>query len=180
MNAKLGLGYKTKPTFSHVSADKPGRSTHLDLEEVGRILSRLVLIQQIAEKKIRGDQFEERYDDFNLPYYVPHSWVVKELSSSIIHAKILPYLVFYQGELMPFSMAHEKHVSHLCDCLKRCLDKSTSQERTNLIFKSYTPLIFLPKFGNEVAKESLDDFIFILNKNLENEKLLPQTASFSS
>ncbi|PWI47911.1 hypothetical protein CEE45_09050 [Candidatus Heimdallarchaeota archaeon B3_Heim] len=180
MNAKLGLGYKAKPIFSHISADKPGRSSHLDLEEVGRILSRLVLIQQIAEKKIRGDQFEERFDDFNLPYYAPYSWVVKELSSRIIHAKILPYSVYYQGELMPFSTAHEKHVSHLCDCLKRCLDKSTSQERTNLIFKFYTPLIFLPKFGNEVAKESLDDFIFILNKDLENEKFLLQTERFIS
>ncbi len=72
----------------HTASDKAGRAGHLDLEEVGRIISQLTLCEVIAEGHIKPFDFQKRYDDDKLAYYVPKEQLVKMLRGKIVKRKI--------------------------------------------------------------------------------------------
>ena len=143
-NAKHGLGFKTFPLFTHTSKDKSGRAGHLDLEEVGRIISRLVLAEAILKDEFLRSHFRVLYDDDYLAYYVP-SWRTQiRLRKNLVRERILTTDVFYGGKWISFEKAHNQHVQHLCKCLKQCLNLETEAERVRHLTRTYQPLIFHP------------------------------------
>ncbi len=145
-NAKAGLGFKTIPLFVHTASDKAGRAGHLDLEEVGRIISRLTLCEAIAEEKINPFQFQRRYDDDYLPYYVLKEQIVRWLRGVIVKKHILPKKLFYLNQWLSFEVAHKYHVKLLCSCLEQCVELTDFDERVFFLRETYQPLIFHPNF----------------------------------
>ncbi|PWI48458.1 hypothetical protein CEE45_06915 [Candidatus Heimdallarchaeota archaeon B3_Heim] len=146
-NAKRGLGFHTIPLFVHTAKDNPGRAGHLDLEEVGRILSRLTLCEAIAEEQISPFSFQRRYDDDTLPYYVPKEQLIRWLRGVLVKKGIFPKKLFYNDQWMTFERAHKWHVQHLCSCLERALDYTDYTSRRMFLQSSYQPLIFIPDFA---------------------------------
>lgn len=144
-NAKAGLGFNTIPLFVHTSSDKSGRAGHLDLEEVGRILSRITLCEAIIKGKIRHYHFKKRYDDDYVPYYVPKDHLVRWLRGTIVKKEIFTRELFYYNQWMSFRAAHKQHVHHLCSCLERSLEFSNHDDRIDFLQQSYQPLIFQPE-----------------------------------
>jgi hypothetical protein len=143
-NAKHGLGFKTFPLFAHTSKDKSGRAGHLDLEEVGRIISRLVLVESIMKGEFLRSHFRVQYDDDYIPYYVP-SWRTQiRLRKNLVRDRILTTDIFYGRKWLSFEKAHNQHVQHLCNCLKECLSLETEPERVRYLTQTYQPLIFHP------------------------------------
>ncbi|MFW9855889.1 MAG: hypothetical protein ACFFFG_12575 [Candidatus Thorarchaeota archaeon] len=147
-NAKQGLGFYTIPLFVHTTPDNPGRAGHLDLEEVGRILSRLVLCKAVAQGNIQPYEFQVRYDDNYLPYYVPSENLLRRLRRDLLKKELFPWKLWYNHQWMPFSEAHKYHVNHLCSCLVQSLDYSDAMDRTKFLRKTYNPLIYRPDFSN--------------------------------
>lgn len=155
-NAKHGLGFKTFPLFTHTSKDKSGRAGHLDLEEVGRIISRLVLVEAIMKGEILRSHFRVLYDDDYLVYYVP-SWRTQiRLRKNLVRERILTTEIFYGGKWVSFEKAHNQHVQHLCKCLNQCLNLETEAERVRYLTRTYQPLIFHPRRpnSNQVLREA--------------------------
>jgi hypothetical protein len=146
-NAKIGLGFHTIPLFVHTASDKVGRAGHLDLEEVGRIISQLTLCETIAEGYIKASHFQKRYDDDKLPYYVPKEQLVRWLRGVVVKKKIFPKKMYYNNHWMTYEKAHKLHVQNLCSCLEKSLDYPDFDERVKFLRKAYRPLIFQPYFN---------------------------------
>ena len=157
-NAKAGLGFKTIPLFVHTSRDKPGRAGHLDLEEVGRIISRIVLVDAIATGRVRRHHFQEKFDDDFLPYYVPYANVVRWFRRDLVRKEIFQKELFYMGQWIPFSQAHQHHVHHLCACLEESGEIHDEGLRTEFLSTNYHPLIFLPKIASDDFKQEITIF----------------------
>ncbi len=145
-NAKKGLGFHTIPLFVHTASDKAGRAGHLDLEEVGRIISQLTLCEAIAEGHIKPFDFQKRFDDDKLPYYVPKEQLVKLLRGEIVKKKIFPKKIYYNARWLSFEVAHKSHVQNLCSCLERISEYSDPNGRIMYLREKYQPLIFQPSF----------------------------------
>lgn len=145
-NAKKGLGFHTIPLFVHTASDKAGRAGHLDLEEVGRIISQLTLSEAIAEGHVKPFEFQKRYDDDKLPYYVPKEHLVKLLRGKIVKRKIFPKKINYLNQWLSFEKAHKSHVQNLCSCLEASLEITDFDERVLTLREDYHPLIFQPNF----------------------------------
>lgn len=145
-NAKKGLGFHTIPLFVHTASDKAGRAGHLDLEEVGRIISQLTLSEVIAEGHVKPFDFQKRYDDDKLPYYVPKEHLVKLLRGKIVKRKIFPKKINYLNQWLSFEKAHKSHVQNLCSCLEASLEITDFDERVLTLREDYHPLIFQPNF----------------------------------
>ncbi len=143
-NAKAGLGFYTDPLFSHRSADKPGRAGHLDLEEVGRIISRLILTQAIATRTVHGGQFGVGQDEDEFPYYFPWDWTQRILKGDLVHQKILQQPIWYNQQWLPYVEAHKTHVNHLIKVFRTCTSYSNELERHKYLLRTYTPLIYSP------------------------------------
>ncbi len=146
-NSKLGLGYNTVPIFSHVSKDRPGLSGHLDLEETGRIITRLILAQAIVNGEINRKHFQRRFTKVNYQiYYVPWDWTIKKLRQEFVHKRIFKNIeLYYNHKWQLFPNAHRHHVTHLLECLVQCLNIPTSRERQDFLIKKYDPLIYKPR-----------------------------------
>ncbi len=145
-NAKQGLGYETIPLFVHTAKDKTGRSGHLDLEEVGRILSRLTLCEVIVSGEITPLSFQKRYDDDRLPYYVPRDSLVRWLRGVLVKKKIFQKMLFYNNQWMTFESAHKLHTKSLCLLLEDSLEYRDINNRIKFLKNEYKPLIFFPDF----------------------------------
>lgn len=143
-NAKAGLGFYTEPLFSHRSADKTGRAGHLDLEEVGRLISRLILTQAVATRTIHGGQFGVKQDEDEFYYYFPWDWTHRILRGDLVHQSILQHPVWYNRQWLPFVQAHKMHVNHLCNVFRTCHHYSNELERHKYLLHTYTPLIYSP------------------------------------
>ncbi len=146
-NAKMGLGFHTIPLFVHTTSDKAGRAGHLDLEEVGRIVSQLTLCETIAEGYIKASHFQKRYDDDKLPYYVPKEQLVRWLRGVVVKKKIFTKKMYYNNHWMAYEKAHKLHVQNLCSCLEKTLDYADFDVRVKFLRKDYRPLIFHPYFN---------------------------------
>jgi hypothetical protein len=154
-NAKAGLGFKTVPLFVHTSKDKPGRAGHLDLEEVGRIISRTVLVEAIASGQIKRYHFQEKYDDEYLPYYIPYAHMIRWFRRDLVRKKIFLKEIYYAGQWMPFSQAHQHHVQHLCSCLIKSGKITDERTRMEFLDETYRPLIFRPKMKSDHFKKEI-------------------------
>jgi hypothetical protein len=146
-NAKKGLGFDTIPLFVHTASDKAGRAGHLDLEEVGRIITQLTLCEAVAEGFISHFDFQKRYDEDKLPYYVPKEQLVKLVRGMIVKKKIFPRQIYYNDRWMSFEAAHKSHIQNLCSCLEKSLEHTDLDERSMILQKDYHPLIFQPNFN---------------------------------
>ena len=147
-NAQLGLGFHTFPLFTHTSKDKGGRSGHLDLEEVGRIISRIRLIEAILSNELRRSNFLVQYDDNYLSFYVPHWRTQIKLRKNLVQDQIFSTELYYKGKWLPFEKAHKQHVQNLCNCLKKCLSLEKAADRESYLLKKYQPLIFHPRISD--------------------------------
>lgn len=141
-NAKAGLGFYSNPLFSHISKDKPGLAAHLDLEEAGRIISRLVLAQAIATRSVHGGQFGAKQDEDNFYYYFPWDWTQQILRGKLVNQRILQQPLRYNQQWLPYSLAHRTHIDHLCEVLRTCVSYSTTKDRLKYLLCTYTPLIY--------------------------------------
>lgn len=160
-NAKAGLGFYTFPLFVHTSKDKPGRAGHLDLEEVARIISRLILVKYILNDKIKSIGFITDYDDDFLPYYVPTRKTVARLRYEVVKKKVFHTRIIYQGKWMTLSNAHKLHTQHLCWCLEESFKLQDVHERKKFLQETYQPLIYLPEFTSS-NKELFTSFRHII------------------
>ena len=153
-NAKQGFGFKTVPLFSHIAKDKPGLSGHLDLEETGRIITRLILAEAIANGEINGRHFERRLTKINYqPYFIPQDWTAKKLRFDFVHNRTLRKTeLYYANNWQPYANAHKQHVAHLQECLNKCLNINTAKERQEYLMKKYLPLIYKPRLVSQEAK----------------------------
>lgn len=162
-NAKIGFGFDTYPIFSHISEDKPGRAGHLDLEEVGRLISRIILTEYSLSGDLHFDHFNIQFDDDNLIYYAPWHQITKQLRKKLVYQKILSFPIRYNHQNLNFADAHKKHVENLYNCLHTCdwLDDST--ERISFLMKNYNPLIFSLDSLDHQAKGIFANFLTLIN-----------------
>ncbi len=139
-NAKLGMGFKTIPLFVHTAPDKKGRAGHLDLEEVSRLITRLVLVKLILKGEISDSQFEMRYDDEFIPYYTPTMQTIIKLRR-LVKEEVFLTRVLYEGRWRSLLDAHKRHVRHLCYCLHQCHKMDDEVERMKYLEQFYQPLV---------------------------------------
>lgn len=158
-NAKQGFGFNTVPLFSHITKDKPGLSGHLDLEETGRIITRLILAEAIANGEINRRHFERRLTKINYqPYFIPRDWTTKKLRFDFVHNRTLRKTkLYYANKWQSYANAHKQHVANLQECLERCLNINTAKERQKSLMKKYLPLIYKPRLVSQEAKVILDN-----------------------
>ncbi len=164
-NARIGFGFNTRPIFSHQAHDKPGRSGHLDLEEVARILSRFVVLEGIITNKLRKTDFEVSLDDNHFPYYVPYYKTLSKIRSTFVYEKLFATAIHYDNRWLPLEEAHRIHVKHLRTCLEECIQKNSEQERQVYLLKTYQPFIFHVKPLNQQVNEIQEELFYLLNYN---------------
>ncbi len=167
-NARIGFGFNTRPIFSHQTHDKPGRSGHLDLEEVARILSRFVVLEGIYNNKLGKSDFEVCLDDNNFPYYVPYYQALTKIRSTFVYKKLFATPIHYDNRWYPLQEAHRIHVRHLRTCLEECYQKNSEHARQTYLLKTYRPLIFHIKPLNRQVIEIQKEFFYLLNYNWVN------------
>jgi len=164
-NARLGFGFNTKPIFSHRAHDKPGRSGHLDLEEVARILSRFVVLEGIRTNELQKIDFEVCLDDNNFPYYIPYYRALTKIRSTFIYKKLFTTPVHYDNSWLPLEETHRIHVKHLRKCLEECNQLDSEQTRQIHLLKAYHPLIFHVKPFSQQVIDIQEELFYLLDYN---------------
>ncbi|MHA2243772.1 MAG: hypothetical protein ACXADY_02265 [Candidatus Hodarchaeales archaeon] len=164
-NARIGFGFNTKPIFSHQAHDKPGRSGHLDLEEVARILSRFVVLEGFRTHELRKIDFEVCPDDNNFPYYVPYYRALTKIRSTFIYQKLFATPIHYDNRWLPLEEAHRVHVRHLRKCLEECNHLNSEQTRQTHLLNTYQPLIFHVKPFSQQVSDIQEKLFYLMNYN---------------
>lgn len=162
-NARIGFGFNTIPIFSHRAHDKPGRSGHLDLEEVARILSRFVVLEGVYKKELSGKDFEICLDDKGFPYYVPYYRTLAKIRSTFFYKNLFTTPIYYDGHWLPLEETHRIHVKHLRKCLEKCNKIDSEQARQNHLLKTYQPLIYHVKPFNQQVSDIKEEFFYLLD-----------------
>jgi len=125
LSAEEGFGWNSEPIFLHTSTDKPGRSVHLDLEELARMEARLEVVLSFLEKKKAAEKGEVSYaaillgpEDFAesyhlglFPRYAPKPETTHKLRELTRQVLERPYV--YAGHRYELWKAHKQHVQNL-------------------------------------------------------------------
>ncbi len=164
-NARLGFGFNTLPIFSHRAHDKPGRSGHLDLEEVARILARFVVLEGYYTKGLQKNEFEICLDDNKFPYYVPYYRTLTKIRSTYFYKKLFTTLVHYDNRWLPLEENHRVHVRHLRKCLEECNQLDSEKTRQSYLLKNYHPLIFHVKPFCQQVIDIQEEFFYLMDYN---------------
>jgi hypothetical protein len=164
-NARLGFGFNTLPIFSHRAHDKPGRSGHLDLEEVARILSRFVVLEGVYTNGLPKNDFEICLDDNKFPYYVPYYRTLTKIRSTYFYKKLFTTPVHYDNRWLPLEEAHRVHVRHLRKCLEECNKLDSEKTRQFHLLETYHPLIFHVKPFSQQVSEIQEEIFYLFYYN---------------
>lgn len=129
MSAKEGFGWHSEALFLHTPVDKPGRSVHLDLEELARMEARLEVVIALLEGKLaaenrtksskaiklRPEDFAESYYLGMFPRYAPTPEATTKLKR--LTEQVLERFYWYGGRWCTLKDAHVAHVQNLKQAL---------------------------------------------------------------
>lgn len=129
LSAEEGFGWNSEALFLHTPADKPGRSVHLDLEELARMEARLEVVLAFIEGKLaaenrtqsskaiklKPEDFAESYFLDMFPRYAPTPEATSKLKK--LAEQVLERLYWYGGRWFTLMDAHVAHVQNLKQAL---------------------------------------------------------------
>ncbi len=129
LSAEEGFGWHSAALFLHTPTDKPGRSVHLDLEELARMEARLEVVLAFLEGKLAAkhgaqpreaiklgpEDFAESYYLGMYPRYAPKPEATAKLKK--LAGQVLERTYWYGGEWCPLQDAHVQHVRSLKQAL---------------------------------------------------------------
>lgn len=129
LSAEEGFGWHSEALFLHTPADKPGRSVHLDLEEMARMEARIEVVlafiegklaaenrtQSLKAIKLTPEDFAESYFMGMFPRYAPMPEATAKLKK--LAEQVLEQLYWYGGRWYTLKDAHVGHVRNLKQAL---------------------------------------------------------------